>query len=61
MVFYRPMGTTGNSPDDILVKVLLNEHEAILPVNPVQGPYYRWSDLRRCYDQKLDTVIDWKI
>ena len=61
MVFYRPVGSVGNSPDDILVKVLLNEHEALLPVKPVNGPYYRWSDLRRYYDKKLQTVIDWKV
>ena len=61
MVFYRPVGTTGNRPDDILVKVLLNEHEAQLPATPVTGPYYRWTDLRRYYDQKLATVIDWSV
>ena len=61
MVFYRPVGTVGNRPEDILVKVLLNEHEALLPVKPIQGPYYRWSDLRQYYDRKLATVIDWKI
>ena len=61
MVFYRPIGTTSNRPEDILVKVLFNEHEAQLPFTPVTGPYYRWSDLRRYYDRKLDTVIDWSI
>ena len=61
MVFYRPVGTVGNRPDDILVKVLLNEHEALLPVTPVQGPYYRWTDLRQYYDQKLATPIDWRV
>ena len=57
MVFYRPVGTTG----DVLVKVLFNEHEATLPVTPVSGPYYRWSDLRQYYERKLDTVIDWSV
>ena len=61
MIFYRPVGTTGNRPDDILVKVLLNEHEALLPVKAVDGPYYRWTDLRRYYDHKLATVIDWRV
>ena len=61
MVFYRPTGTQGNDPDNILVKVLLNEHEAILPAKPVDGPYYRWSDLRRYYERKLATVIDWSV
>ena len=61
MVFYRLVGTGGNNPDDILVKVLLNEHEALLPVKAVDGPYYRWTDLRRYYDHKLATVIDWRV
>ena len=61
MVFYRPIGSTGNRPENILVKVLLNEHEATLPVKPVQGPYYRWSDLKRYYEKKLDTPIDWRV
>ena len=55
MVFYRPLTGTG----DILVKVLLNEHEATLPTGHVQGPYYRWSDLRDYYNRKLNTSIDW--
>ncbi len=59
MVFYRPVGTTGNDADKILVKVLFNEHEATLPFTPVTGPYYRWSDLKTYYERKLDMVIDW--
>ena len=61
MVFYRPVGTMGNRPDDILVKVLLNEHEALLPATPVQGSYYRWTDLKQYYEKKLATVIDWSV
>ena len=61
MIFYRPIGTQGNKADDILVKVLLNEHEALLPVQPVNGPYYRWTDLRHYYDKKLATPIDWSV
>ena len=61
MVFYRPKGSTGNSLTDVLVKVLFNEHEATLPVKPVTGPYYRWSDLQQYYEKKLDTVIDWNV
>ena len=59
MVFYRPVGTEGNKADDILVKVLFNEHEATLPVKPVMGPYCRWTDLKAYYEKKLDTVINW--
>ena len=61
MIFYRPVGTVAAKADDILVKVLLNEHEAQLPVTAVQGPYYRWNDLKRYYERKLDTVIDWSV
>ncbi len=61
MVFYRPVGTTGNHLNDVLVKVLFNEHEATLPVEPVTGPYYRWSDLKAYYEKKLGTVIDWSV
>ena len=53
MVFYRPVGSKGNSPDDILVKVLFNEHEARLPFDTDRFPYYRWSDLRMYYLNKL--------
>jgi len=36
-----------------LVKVLLNEKEAVLPVATSQWPYYRWEDLRAYYAGKL--------
>lgn len=50
LVFYRPKkGKTG----DILVKALLNERETKLPVAPVQWPYYRWTDLRQYYLDKI--------
>ena len=49
LVFYKPKKGEG----DILVKALLNEREAALPVTPVNYPYYRWSDLRNYWDQKL--------
>ncbi len=45
LVFYRPVG--GGSPDDVLVKILLNEVEMPTKLaDPVQGPYYRWNDLK---------------
>lgn len=55
MVFFRP----SNGPyklDDILVKVLLNEHEARLSVESVHGNYYRWTDLRNHYLLKLQNM-----
>lgn len=48
LVFYKPAKKAG----DILVKVLLNENEATLPIKPASGPYYRWNDVRQ-YMQKI--------
>lgn len=48
LVFYRPRSGEFKS-DDILVKALLNEREVSLPAVPVEGNYYRWSDLRGRY------------
>lgn len=50
LVFYR------NDAGDILVKALLNEREATLPGTPVSGPYYKWSDLREYYLDKISKV-----
>ena len=49
-IFYRP--NKGNG--DILVKALLNEKEATLPIPTDQFPYYKWEDLRKYYLKKLD-------
>lgn len=48
-VFFRKAGAP------ILVKFLLNEHEATLPaaVKPVSGPYYKWEDVKAYFEQKL--------
>ena len=43
MVFYRK----SPSDTDPLVKLLLNENEATLPIKAAKGTYYRWSDVRR--------------
>lgn len=55
MVLYRPISGSG----DILVKVLLNEHEAKLPV-ATDGPYASWNDLKDYYKAKLDQPTDWE-
>ena len=39
---------------DVLVKVLLNEEEATLPIESAMAPYYRWSDVRQYYLTKID-------
>ena len=59
LIFYAPKKslTTHHTPlttnDDILVKALLNEREVSMPVPTTQYPYYKWSDLRRYYLDKL--------
>lgn len=42
LIFYRRPGS-----HDILVKPLLNEREATLPVHTDLSPFYHWSDVRR--------------
>ena len=47
-IFYR----SHPKDPDVLFKVLLNEEEATLPLQPVSGPYYRWADFRHyCLDK----------
>jgi hypothetical protein len=50
LVFYRQ-----NEKDkDVVVKVLLNENEATLPVETDMAPYYHWKDVRKYLLEKLD-------
>jgi hypothetical protein len=39
---------------DVLVKVLLNEEEASLPLQTDCAPYYHWKDFKAYYLNKLD-------
>lgn len=55
IVFYRPE-KKDYQLEDILVKVLLNEKETSLPIKPVEGNYYRWSDLRDYYLKKISNL-----
>lgn len=48
-VFYKKKGS-----DDILVKIMLNEHETRLPVASDVAPYYHWKDVEAYYHAKLD-------
>ena len=50
LIFYRPDSGEG----DILMKVLLNENEARLPLKAVSGPYYKWKDFRDYFLVKLN-------
>ena len=52
LVFYKPR--EGSLRDaDILVKVLLNEDEATLPVATDCAPYYHWKDVRAYLSGKI--------
>ncbi len=42
-VFYKDQKKPSK---DVLVKVLLNENEATLPIKAYTGPYYKWKDVR---------------
>lgn len=51
LVFYRR-----NAGDkDVLVKVLLNENEATLPIKSDTAPYYKWSEVRDYYIKKIES------
>ena len=52
LVFYRSKKAT----DDILVKCLLNGCEATLPVPTDNYPYYKWSDFRTFYQNRINSV-----
>jgi hypothetical protein len=42
MVFYR-----SKKSDDVLVRFLENENDITLPLKSVEGPFYKWSDVRK--------------
>lgn len=48
IIFYR----SSPSDSDILVKILLNESEATLPIETDIAPYYHWSDVREYWNSK---------
>ncbi|MBQ7420022.1 MAG: histidine-type phosphatase [Prevotella sp.] len=49
-IFYR----TDPFDHDVIIKVLLNEEEATLPIQTDIAPYYHWSDFKDYYLKKLD-------
>lgn len=61
LIFYRPKvkkgkaanASTPTTGSDILVKALLNEREAYLPIDTNNWPYYKWQDLRKYYLNKI--------
>ena len=51
MVFY-----SGELDKPILVKILLNEEETVMPqLTPVEGCYYKWQDVKDYCQKKLAT------
>lgn len=52
LIFYRR--SIHDKAEDVLFKVLLNENEATLPLPNDRAPYYRWTDFRKYYLEKLD-------
>ena len=56
LVFYRK----ASSPDksDVLVRIMHNEKEMHLPLAAVDGPYYRWSDVREFYTSYIASLED---
>ncbi|MGL4344640.1 MAG: histidine-type phosphatase [Cellulosilyticaceae bacterium] len=55
-VFYQKEGC-----DKVLVKVLYNEREVLLPIKSNIKPYYRWADVSQFYTQKLEAMpIAWE-
>lgn len=55
MIFYR----NKKNHKDILVKVLLNENEAFLPLPQDHAPYYSWVHFRSYYMSKLKQFDEW--
>ncbi len=49
LIFYRPIKGHG----DILMKALLNEGEATLPLPTDNFPYYKWTDFKQYFENKL--------
>ena len=49
-VFYEKPG------NDVLVRVLLNEHDATLPLKAVSNYFYRWDDVSEYFRKKLESA-----
>ncbi|MBQ4184469.1 MAG: histidine-type phosphatase [Bacteroidales bacterium] len=52
MIFYR-----SRKAGDVLVKFLWNEKEASIPIDALEGPYYRWSDVRAYCQGRIDNSL----
>ena len=47
LVFYTDGkdGLRGSQKDEVLIRLLLNEHDAHLPIEAISGCFYRWKDV----------------
>ena len=57
LVFYR----RHPGDQDVMVKVLLNENEARLPIQSKTAPYYRWNEVRDFYLNRLNSYQESKV
>ena len=53
LIFFR----SRKSPE-VLVKVLWNEREAVLPFAAAEGPYYRWNDFKAYYAPLMEASFE---
>ena len=53
IIFYRPENDNSLTDENVIVKVLLNEEEVVLPVSTEIAPYYSWKNLKNYYLDKL--------
>lgn len=51
IVFYRKPGN-----DTVLVNIRMNEQTAKLPLKEVAQGFYKWSDVRTFFNERIDTV-----
>jgi hypothetical protein len=47
-VFYR-----SKKSSDILVRILHNENDMTLPINSVEGPFYKWEDVKKYLNERV--------
>lgn len=51
IIFYK-----SKKSSDILVKVLMNEKECLLPLSPENAPYYSWEEFDKYYSDKIADI-----
>ena len=53
MVLYR-----SKKSDDILVRFLENENDITLPIKSVEGPFYKWEDVRNYMNERMALICN---